>query len=253
MSEGWDSYFCHVDGKIASIFLDLDIAKEAPLAGLPNMAFIRLYMRKPRTDGLSSQEEFDTLCEIQDALEATLVAPKKCSYVGRTTTDGFRDFVFYIADAQHWQSRVRQALLPFQDYRFESGTRPDPQWSTYRDFLYPSAEAHQQILNRKVRDVLEKNGDTLSAPREVDHWAYFPTPTARAAFLAKFETRGFALRGSPEGPDKDGRYWLQIFHVAAADNSLDDTILDLFRAAQEQDGDYDGWECPVASSAPKPN
>src|SRR5262245_60267843 len=145
MSDNWNSYFCRVDGAIASIFLDLAIARVAPIAHLPNMAFVRLFMRKPRHDGLSSQEEFDTLCEIEDALEAALVASKTCRYVGRTTTSGQRDFVFYTADAASWSDDVRRALIRFQDYRFESGSRPDPKWSTYRDFLYPSDEAHQQI------------------------------------------------------------------------------------------------------------
>ena len=61
MSDDWDFYFCSVDNKPASIFVDLGIAKEAPMAEYSVMAYVRTHMQAPRDDGLSSQVEFETL------------------------------------------------------------------------------------------------------------------------------------------------------------------------------------------------
>ena len=38
--------------------------------------------------------------------------------------------------------------------------------------------------NRKIADILHDHGDDLSRVREIDHWAYFPSDEARAAFIA---------------------------------------------------------------------
>lgn len=40
MSEEWDFYFCQVDDKPASIFVDLGIREQVPIAALPHRARI---------------------------------------------------------------------------------------------------------------------------------------------------------------------------------------------------------------------
>jgi hypothetical protein len=84
MTDNWDFYFLRVDDKPASIFVDLGIAREAPIKALPFMAYVRLYMTNPRPDGLSSQEEFDALTSIEDAMKKLGGAGGE-AYVGRKT------------------------------------------------------------------------------------------------------------------------------------------------------------------------
>jgi len=82
MSDKWDFYPLLVDDQPASIFVDLGIAAEAPIATHAHMAYVSVEMRHPRDDGLSSQEEFEDLCRLEDA-----IIPKICAgnaiYVGR--------------------------------------------------------------------------------------------------------------------------------------------------------------------------
>jgi len=54
MSENWDFYGLQVDGQPASIFVDLGIVQSAPIPSHPAMGYLRLIMRQPREDGLSS-------------------------------------------------------------------------------------------------------------------------------------------------------------------------------------------------------
>lgn len=189
MSQDWDFYFLRVDDKPASIFVDLGLANEAPLERFPYMAYVQLQMNAPRADGLSSREEFDSLKTVEGLFERALSKPGDTMYVGRNTSNGCRDFYFYTANADNWEHRVSRVMEECDSYQFTCGSRHDPEWETYFGFLYPSEIDRQRIENRRVCDALEREGDTLSQEREIDHWAYSPTPTARAAFIRGLQAR----------------------------------------------------------------
>ena len=46
-------------------------------------------------------------------------------------------------------------------------------WSHYFGFLYPDEFSYQTMQNRKVLMQLEKNGDKMEVPCEIDHFFYF--------------------------------------------------------------------------------
>ena len=244
MSENWDFYFLRVDDKPASIFVDLGIASEAPIKALPFMAYVRVYMKHPRSDGLSSQVEFDALTSIEDAIEVSLLDGGGTIYVGRNTCDGVRDFYFYTAQAQGWDGRANALMKSFAAYEFTSGCRSDSEWATYFDFLYPSDADRQRIENRRVCDALRERGDVLTDEREIDHWAYFPSLSARSAFIEQASGLGFRLRLMHE-PERPGdRYGVQLFRIDVPDD-IDDVTLPLFQLATALGGEYDGWETQV--------
>jgi regulator of RNase E activity RraB len=245
MTDNWDFYALRVDGEPASIFVDLGIQTEAPLASHPHMAFVRLYMNQPRPDGLSSKEEFDTLIEIEKLLEKTLCGGE-VGYVGRNTSGGCRDFYFYVSTTDDWQSKVDGALSAFRNYRYEAGTREDAGWSTYMNFLLPSKVDRQRIENRRVCESLEQNGDKLTAERAIDHWSYFPTPEAAAAYLADVASEGFQVRSKPNSDEGTLRFGARVWRLDVPSyTNIDDVTLPLFEAAERHGGEYDGWECRV--------
>jgi hypothetical protein len=88
MSDNWDFYFCRVDDKPASIFLDLDIEQQAPISDLAHISYVRLRMNAPRPDGFSSQEESETLNAIEDVLSAGLTADGSTWAAIRPTAGG---------------------------------------------------------------------------------------------------------------------------------------------------------------------
>lgn len=249
MSDDWDFYPCLVDSKPASIFLDLGVAQEAPDKRYPIMAYVRLYMRNPREDGLSSSAEFETLASIEDVLVRQLISEDAATFVGRNTSDGCRDFYFYCRSEVGWTSRVEEAMAAF-DYKFDSGTRPDLGWRTYFDFLFPRDRDLQSIQNRRVCEALKRNGDSLSTAREIDHWAYFNTEDARERFIESAATLEFEVRSRLDsGQEDDRRYGVQIFRKDVPDfSTIDQTTWPLFEAAAEVGGEYDGWESVVVAS-----
>jgi regulator of RNase E activity RraB len=247
MSDDWDFYYCRVEDKPASIYLDLGAVEHAPMAALPIMAFIRLSMREPRSDGLSSQQEFGTLCAIEDHLAETLFSDD-VHYVGRCTTNACRDFVFYIADAADWGERVAASLQAFPDYQYEVGAREDSAWATYTGYLYPGERDMQVIENRRVCQLLEEQGDKLQAPREISHWLSFADPQAMAAYAQSVAPMGFEVRSQDDAPDDEGQYTLQLCRTDVPGYSaINDVSLPLFDLAKAQGGSYDGWEAVLVS------
>ena len=245
MTDDWDFYFCRVDNLPASIFLDLGASKEAPLSTLPVMAYVRIYMQAPREDGLSSQAEFEALKSLEDALES-LQSDAAASYVGRNTSDGCRDLYFYARAAENWDERVASIMKAFPTYEFECGTRSDPEWTTYFNFLYPSAEDRERIENRRTCETLEKNGDRLERERPIDHWVYFHEPGSRQTFVEQAKTLGYTVEELIEPKNEEKRYGVRLSSIGRPSlDAIDDLTLPLFRAARVHRGDYDGWETQV--------
>ncbi len=248
MSDDWDFYYCRVDDKPASIYLDLAAIEHAPQAHLPFMAFIRLQMREPRPDGLSSQAEFGTLCALEDHLVATL-PDEGTQYLGRCTTNGYRDFVFYVADSIAWPERVAASMAAFPDYSFEVGVREDPEWSTYTGYLYPGERDMQVIQNRRVCQALEEQGDALQAPREIDHWLNFDSVQAATAYAQAVAAQGFAVREQASEPDEHGRVTLRVWRSDVPGYSaINEVTLPLFELAKAGQGVYEGWEALVVTA-----
>src|SRR5260221_7067759 len=136
MADHWASYFCNVDDKQASIFLNLGLRSSVPDSTKPWLLWIWVYFKLPRPDGLSSSEEFETLVSIEKALEAQLKS--KCGAIlsGRITTDGHREFYFYAPSPGAFEEVVNGAMADFPTYEFDCGQKQDAHWNQFLDVLY---------------------------------------------------------------------------------------------------------------------
>jgi uncharacterized protein (TIGR01619 family) len=247
MSDDWDFYPCRVDDKPASIFVDLGICADVPIVDLVDMTWLRLYLQRPRDDGLTTNDEFQRLVEIEDALSTAISAANiQIAYVGRNTSDGTRDFYFYSSNGIATQSILSSAMVPFSEYEFESDSRHDPKWRTYLDFLYPSERSYRMILNDHVLTSLKKNGDNHLIKRAVDHWIYFDAAENREHFGRAASKLGFQIASqSNDGPEPRG-FGIVLRHFTSVEyDTINNAVLQLFDLSKEFNGDYDGWETSV--------
>jgi uncharacterized protein (TIGR01619 family) len=245
MSDDWDFFSLRVDGEPASIFVDLGIRSEAPVRSHAMMGYLRVVMRRPREDGLSSQEEFDDLITLEDRVTARIVQDGTAIFVGRNTSGGNRDFFFYAADPARFENAARTAMREFPDYRYETGVNEDRDWQTYFEFLLPSGVDMQRIMNRRVREQLEKHGDNASNARKIDHFAYFPNSKAQTAFAGYVQAEGFAIENAPAESNADGQFGVAFSRVDQPER-IDEIVVPLFRKVTELGGEYDGWGCSVS-------
>jgi regulator of RNase E activity RraB len=245
MSDDWDFYPLRVDDQPASIFVDLGIRSEAPIRSHETMGYLRVLMRRPRDDGFSSQGEFDDLLALEDGVTAKIIRDGTAIFVGRNTSNGNRDFYFYVVDPARFAAAAEAAMREFPAYKYETGAREDRDWQTYFEFLHPSESDLQCIMNRRVLRQLDKHGDDASKERKIEHFAYFPSVEVRAAFADYVQAEGYAIENAPEVPDGEGQYSILFSRVDRAVR-IDEIVLPLFERATELGGEYDGWSCQVS-------
>jgi hypothetical protein len=248
MPEGWNFYFCKVNDVLASVALDLGLRKHAPDLSKPELLWIWVYFKSPRPDGLSSSSEFDSLVAIEKQLTESLEQKFHALLCGRITTDGRREFYYYSAHSNEFESVVADAMGHFPGYEFDCGTQTDPGWKQYLDVLYPSDEDRQRIENRSVIDVLEQKGDALKAPRDIFHWIYFRTKNDRDSFWDAIRPLEYRVQSQPDKPGGAFPFGLCIVRFQSVKQvDVDEAVIELFRRAKEFHGDYDGWETKVIS------
>jgi regulator of RNase E activity RraB len=110
----------------------------------------------------------------------------------------------------------------------------------------------QRIQNRAVVLSLQKNGDTLSAPRSVDHWLYFSSDSEVEAAVERVVQLGFIVgeRSSTADSKPGRRLLLRIRREDRVDlAAINEVTTLLFCIANECGGEYDGWESPVVRDA----
>jgi hypothetical protein len=209
------------------------------------MGYLRVLMRRPREDGLSSQEEFDDLIALEEHITAKIIKDGTAIFVGRNTSSGNRDFYFYVGDPAKFKRAAQGAMREFPAYKYETGAREDRDWRTYFEFLYPSGIDLQRIMSRRVRHQLEKHGDNLNNERKIDHFALFPSPEAQTAFLGYIQADGFAVESAADGPNAKGQFGVEFSRVDQPAR-IAEIVVPLFRKIAELGGVYDGWGCPVS-------
>ena len=149
MAQDWDHYLCALGDNLASIYLDLAKAKVAPVRSQPHSTMVSVAMLRAQENGMSSDDEFDDLIALEDDLVARADAIG-ATYVGRLTTRGRRVFYLYSSTPKEVESAVRDVMGRHPSYVVAVTDRPDPEWSTYFDFLYPSEANYQLMMNRRL-------------------------------------------------------------------------------------------------------
>jgi hypothetical protein len=154
VASDWESYLCNVNDLIASVCVDLGLRHIAPIAGYPVLAWLFIRLQKPKEDGpsrgLSADEEFDALCKYEDDLELTLAEHEDCLYVGRITTNGMRQFYFFITPEADFKAIVDDVLKKHQDYMYQIGQKDDAAWNQYLRLLVPGEHGWDQINRRRA-------------------------------------------------------------------------------------------------------
>ena len=159
MTDNWKPYLCNVNGKLASILVDLGLRESVPISSKPWLLWVWVHFQSPRPDGLSDSKEAPTLYKIEDSLAPSLVRECRAILSGRITTEGRREFYFYGETTDGFRKAVRDALTGFEDYKFDVGEQEDSSWNQYLNVLYPSSEDLERISNMDLLDKLVGQGD----------------------------------------------------------------------------------------------
>lgn len=250
MTENWMVYMARVNDEVASVSVDLALWDLAPNPQLPVIAWVFVEMKQPRPDGLPSREEAPALGAIEDRLTEAL-KPSGTVLAGIIGSAGFREFYFYAPDEAEFRKTAEATIAVSPEYRFEVGAQPDLEWSQYLNVLYPSKSQMRMSQNVMVLEQLKSRGDIPTEKRPIDHFVYFPAPEARDMFRKWAAGQGFAV--SPSKTDTDEQFGLQLTREDTADpDKIHEVTFQLLAQAEEFEGEYDGWGCPVVSRDKQP-
>lgn len=191
----FDFYMAQIEDKPASFVVDLNAAREAPVAGYELLLSIRVPMLRPRPDGLRDASELDDLGAVEDQFVEALAEKVDAIYVGRTVHDGETTLYMYVPEAHRAALDDLPALTgaPPGDYRPAWGVIDDPAWQQYLGFLSPGEYALQSIWNRRLVKQFAELNDQLDVAREVDHLAYFPDREAAEQAATALAAAGFRV------------------------------------------------------------
>ena len=248
LPQNWDFFMCRIEGAPASIRTNLALIEVAPLEGLSQRLQFYIKMQNPRPDGLSSNEEYPILCDIEDAIGEKAGATGAV-LAGVVRSEGFLELWFYTQNAEALAKTCEDALQTFEGYQSGYNIAEDPEWEDYFGFLYPDEFSYQTMQNRKVLMQLEKNGDKMEVPREIDHFFYFKEAAQQQAFAKEAEAKGFKVRFNDdefvEDRKAEGKEYPYMVEATREDSPLDidDIVWDLLELASPFEGNYDGWGC----------
>ncbi len=244
IKQDWGYYFCLIENTDASIRLNLALPEIAPIADYKYRVWFSIRLLNPSESGLTTNEEFPKVCEIEDQIADSL-ENNGAIMVGAVKNNGTADLFFYTKQTDHYEELIGNIMQNHQEYQYATDFKEDEQWSDYFDFLYPSDYEFQTIQNRKVLMQLDQHGDHPEKERKVDHWIYFQTENDRELFIQKVKKLNYSVLSK----DKvDGQYPFQL-NIERTDNTLwdnvDKYVWELVSLAKEHNGIYDGWGCPI--------
>lgn len=240
----FEFYPCIVDGEPASIYVNLRYEAARPI-GADTRYSVEIRMTDAGPHGIGTAEEAEAVNAIEEGLIATLGAAGLV-YVGRIRNRGTWDAAFYGAAGQ--VDAVRAAVPKTRHAQTRS--EPDPEWRYYTELLLPDAERRQWADDRRLVQILKEQGDVLSRPRRVDHWATFETAAARDAFVEIAVRAGFTREVEPDDDVAAPRLGARMHRVDPIElEHIHDAVMILVDAATKVGGAYDGWECPIESGS----
>jgi len=92
MDDNWAVYISEINGLPASFFLNLEAMPDGDPDPRPYVCRLDLNLAAPSEDGLTTQEESESLLELEDELIEALSSSLNGVFVGRVTHDGKRRF-----------------------------------------------------------------------------------------------------------------------------------------------------------------
>ena len=248
LPQNWDFFMCRIEGVPASIRTNLALIEVAPLEGLTQRLQFCIKMKNPTPEGFPSNEEYPILCAIEDAIGEKAEAAGAV-LVSVIKSEGVLELWFYCDNAETLVDICQKTLGNFEGYLYQDFSVEDPEWEDYFGFLYPDEFSYQTMQNRKVLMQLEKNGDKMEVPREIDHFIYFKEAAQQQAFAKEAEAKGFKVRFNNDEfvEDRKAENYTHPYTVQASREDspldIDDIVWNLLELASPFEGEYDGWGC----------
>jgi hypothetical protein len=191
-NENWDTYLAKFDDKQGSVLVDMELINKAPDSKLPFLVITGPHAQICNKKGMPAADEMNTLEEILNATDNFLTGVTAKTLAGTFTFNCNRLNYYYVRDTANVRNAIgRMYRRSFSGYKYTLNIKYDPDWISYRTFLYPTDETKAWMDNSKVIAALRASGDSLTQKRDIKFVYRFSTDTAREAFLSIAQSKGY--------------------------------------------------------------
>ncbi len=191
--EHWDTYLAKFGEKPGSVLVDMGLIDAAGDKRYPFLVVTGPQAQNCDKKGMPDNNEISTLEEILEATNNFLTGVTAKVLTGTFTHNCKRLNYYYVKDT----AGIRNALMRmysrgYKNYNYAINIKSDPEWNTYRTFLYPNEETLNWMENNRVMTKMLQEGDSLVGQRELKFYLSFDSVADVKAFTAFAETKGFA-------------------------------------------------------------
>jgi uncharacterized protein (TIGR01619 family) len=248
MQSSWDVFTGTFNDEPAFVLVDSGFLGAAPLASHSDLVLCRIPVRALAEDRFPTPAAFEIIYRFEDGLNALLGEAGDYYYVGRLGMPQQVMFHIYTNRAADLVDAINSSDMLRSISEFRCDVMPDPTWDAYRDVLLPGPETRNNVENEKVRQGLISNGDDLTTPRTVDHFAYFESVDGLNTFRHVVADAGYDIVEAAAVRNDRGLFALS-FAKSQNPAELDPVTWSLHLIAEKHGGIYDGWACPVVRPA----
>ena len=243
MSTNWEFFRRQIDGKPASILVNIGIADELPKMTFNKLIKIFIRLNNSNQDGLTTRDEANALDKIEDEINDKINENTTIS-VGRITHEQSREYFYYLSNLDDVD--LIYSIFIENNYECRKMVSIDEDWDEYGQRLFPSDREWQEIQDRNVVESLKGHGDLLKDKREVDHYSYFKCKSDATGFINEIQKMGFTVKNLEQTDDNF------VVHATRFEcpsfPEITKSTLPLFDLSGKWNGDYDGWGCSVVKT-----
>lgn len=249
LSNQWEFYITTMDNYTTGIRVDIGAIQDERFSHLIHTWTLSVSYRDCYENGLPQPAETQRLNGVEDWLEEK-GRELPIWLVGVVTQNGWRDFVFMSEKEVVWETTVNRLLIegPEVSYRYDHFLNDNGEY--YKQYLYPTKYDWNWIHDSRVCRSLQEQGDELTEPREIDHYAILPDEKSAQAFALDVAALPYSIKLQSIRANEQNNGFTAAFlskdipqrwHMTEITNQLTDM-------AEKHGGSYDGWGTTVQKS-----
>lgn len=234
----WEVYQYSSNGRPVYCTFYADANKLAQ-AEYPHCARVRIPIKAPGPSGGPHGDEVKVLWAMEDEVTAALEqSGVKCVMVGRLTFDDERELVYQLHDWETFRPPVGRWMQTRPDY--DIGVSEHEGWKFFFDCVWPTDNAWQWIMDRRVVDSLKKNGSDLSKEHDLE-FVFRGKAGALEQLRERLAARSYTLLDFSPGEER----LVMVKRMVPVVGDICAESLGHKRNTEELGAEYDGWGCRV--------
>jgi hypothetical protein len=185
------------------------------------------------------EDGLDEFFETKESLIIALEHENIANYVGNRLVGDWSEINFYAPDSKQLDAITAKILKP-ANYIYESNVARDKDWEFFNHNIFPTDLELSFMQSAKIISMMEEEGDDISIPREVEHYASFDTRTQKERFVQKAQEIGFVFKDDISSEDFDYGVALTKEHNLIMEE-VQKVITPFVELIKVEHGEYELW------------